>query len=115
MRNTHRVREEEVNARSLRLHFSASVRQAFGDLEAAVHFSQEFSDDMRAIVNDWAVGRSPTLHDVLIAFPLIAEHTFRHIRATGDQRAQDAWDQLSSQINENGFAVVRSPIRDKGV
>lgn len=109
MRTSHKRRVDEIDARSLKLQFSPAVKQAFSDLEAAVHFSEEFSGDVHAILHDWATGKPPTLHGVLIALPLIAEETFGHIRATGDERAAAAWRELCNQMSENGFALTRTP------
>lgn len=76
MPTSNRRRAEEVDSRSLKLQFSPAVKHALADLEAAVHFSDEFSGDIQAILHDWAVGKQPTLYSVLTALPLIAEETF---------------------------------------
>jgi hypothetical protein len=105
-----RRRANEVDANSLKVHFSPSVREALQELEVAVHFNREFSNDVRAVLHEWVTGKPLTVHGVLVALPLIAEEVFGHIRATGDERAAEAWRTLCTQMNENGFALTRTPI-----
>jgi hypothetical protein len=107
MPTSHGPRRDEIDARSLKLHFSLTVKQALQDLEAAVHFNEKFSGDIRPILHEWAKGETQTVHDVLIALPLLAKEVFEHIRTTGDERAADAWDEFSAQMSERGFIVMR--------
>lgn len=109
----HRRKATELEARDIDVHFSPKVTQAFRDLAAAVHFSEHFDGDIRRIVQDWAAGKPKSVHDVLIALPSIAGETFRHIAATGDERAQEAWDEISAQMNEKGFTLTKGRIRGK--
>ena len=81
-------------------------------MSAAIHFSPHFDGDMRAELQDWADGKAKSVHDILIAFPLIAEETFNHIHATGDERAREAWSNICSQMSEKGFALRQH--RDRG-
>jgi hypothetical protein len=89
------------------VHFSPTVRQALQDLDVAVHFDEKFSGDIRPILHEWATGKTPTVHDVLIALPLVAREVFDHIRRVADNRAADAWDDLCSQMAEQGFTLAK--------
>lgn len=109
----HRHKATELDARGIEVHFSLKVTQAFRDLAAAVHFSEHFDDGMLRTVQEWAAGKPKSLHGVLISLPLIASETFRHIAATGDQRAREAWDEISAQINEKGFSLTKVRTREK--
>jgi hypothetical protein len=113
MSDSHSRKLEEVDARSIKVRFTPLVKSALADLDAAVHFSEHFSSDISPILHEWATGKAPTVHEMLTALPLIARETFEHIRKTGDQRADDAWHEFSSQLNENGYALVKSPLRQK--
>jgi len=113
MPDSHRRKLEEVDGRSIKVRFSPSVKSALADLDAAVHFSEHFSSDISPILHQWATGKTPTVHEVLTALPLIAEETFQHIRKTGDERAEGAWRGLCNQMNENGYNIVKSALRHK--
>ena len=104
---------EEIDSSSLKVHFSPAVKQALSDLEAATHFSEHFSADIQPILRDWATGKSPTVQGALVALPLIAEETFDHVRATGDERAAKAWRELCNQMSENGFVLTKARTRDR--
>lgn len=101
--------EDQLNARQIELHFSSEVRTALRDLAAAVHFSEHFDEDIRVALQRMAESRSTSVHDFVTAFPVIAEETFRHIHATGDVNAKEAWRTLSAQIPEKGFTLARRP------
>ena len=109
----HQRKANELDASEIDVHFSPRVTQAFRDLAAAVHFSEHFDGDIRSIVQDWAQEKPKTVDGVLIALPTIAGETFRHIAATGDERAHEAWEEISSQMNENGFTLTKARIRGK--
>lgn len=106
MPDSHRRKLEKLDADSIKVHFSPKVKSAFADLDAAVHFSEHFSSEIRPILHGWATGKSPSVGEVLVTLPLIAEETFRHVRATGDQRAEDAWRELCNQMPEKGFTTT---------
>jgi hypothetical protein len=82
------------------------MQAALKDLAASVHFSEHFDPDVQVSLTRLAEGKAKSLHDFLIAIPQIAEETFRHIHATQDERATDAWSAISSQMNENGFSLA---------
>jgi hypothetical protein len=96
-----------MDPRNVEIHFSSEVRSAFADLAAAMHFSEHFDGDMLSIVQEWAADKTPSVLDVLTAFPLIAEQTFKHIHATGDQRAEKAWREIGSELLERGFTLEK--------
>lgn len=106
----HRSRLNELDADGIKVHFSSGVKSALADLEAAVHFSEHFDGDAKAILNSWG-HEAPSIHDVMVALPLIAEETFGHVRATGDKRAEDAWRKLCDQMPEHGFTLTNKAIR----
>jgi hypothetical protein len=110
---SHARKAAELDARNIVLHFSPEMKRALGDLAAAVHHSEHVDPDVRKVLQHWAAGQKQTIHDVLIAFPLIAEETFRHIRATGDQRAEDAWREICNQMPERGFILTKTPALGK--
>lgn len=90
----------------IKIEFSLPVRSAIRDLEASVHFSDHFDTGVREILNEWSQRKAITVHQFVVAFPAIAEETFRHIHATTDSRAQEAWDALRAQLSERGFAIA---------
>jgi len=94
-------KDEEVDSSSL-------------SLDAATHFSEHFSGDIQPILHEWANGKSPTLQGAMVALPLIAQETCSHINATGDKRAEEAWHQFCSQLNQNsGFILTKARTRSK--
>jgi hypothetical protein len=107
MPDSHRRKLEEVDGDSIKVHFSAKVKGALADLDAAVHFSEHFDGDAYAILHSWATGKNPSVREVMVALPLIAEETSRHVRESGDERAEDAWRELCNQMPENGFALTQ--------
>ena len=110
---SHTRKAAELDARSLTIHFSPGMRRALCDLEAAVHFSEHFDSDIQRILQRWTAGKAQSVHDVLIGLPLIAAETFRHVRATGDERAQEAWSEICNQMPEKGFALALARNREK--
>jgi hypothetical protein len=104
----HARKATELDARSISIAFSPSVREAFGDLDAAVRNSEHFDPAIRQILHGWAEGKPQSIHDVLIAFPLIAEQATEHIRATNDERAREAWREVCSQMPEKGFRLSKA-------
>jgi hypothetical protein len=109
MPKSHALKTSELDSEKVEIHFSPELKRAYGDLAAAVHFSEYFDPDIQAILRRWSATRAPTLHDVLIALPLIARETFSHIRATGDERAQEAWQEICNNTPEKGFTLTKSP------
>jgi hypothetical protein len=110
---SHSRKVAEIDSRDIEVRFSPAVIKAFGDLEESVRGSQHFDSEARRIVQDYAAGKAKSVHDVLIGFPAIAMETMRHVRATGDTRAEMAWEEIAAQINENGFSVSEKRGRRK--
>jgi hypothetical protein len=103
---THSRKVAEINPRDIEVHFAPAVTKAFGDLEEAVRGSKHFDGDIHRIVQDYAAGKTKTLHSVLIGLPEIAAQTMQHVRMTGDTSAEAAWDEIAVQMNEAGFSVT---------
>ena len=105
MPDSHRRKLEDIDPYKVTVRFSPRVKAALADLEAAVHFSKHFDGDGYAILHSWVTGKAPSIREVLVSLPLLAEDTFEHIRMTGDQRAADAWRQICSDMLEHGFTL----------
>jgi len=110
---SHSSKATELDARGITVQFSPKVTEAFQDLAAAVHFSDHFDGDILKIVQDLATGKPKSVHGILISLPSIAAETFRHIAATGDKRAREAWDEVSAQMSEQGFTLTKIRAREK--
>jgi hypothetical protein len=94
-----------MDPRGVDIHFSPEVRRAFGDLAAAVHSSKHFDGEMLKTVQEWAAGKSASVHDVITSLPVIAQETFKHVNATGDSKAAEAWGNIGSELLERGFML----------
>ena len=99
-----------LSPRAVKVHLSEEARRAFGDLSAAVHFSDHFHPQMLLIVDDFAKGTNFSVEDVITSLPSIAEEVFRHIHATGDERAREAWHSISEALAEHGFTLANDQI-----
>lgn len=110
----HRRKADELDARAIEVRLSPALTQAFRDLAAAVHFSKHFDDGILRTVQELAEGKPRSLRGLLISLPSIASETFRHIAATGDERAREAWDDIGAQIVEKeGFTLTKVRMREK--
>lgn len=114
MSKAHAARVSEIDPSSIKVHFSPEVLTAFGDLAAAVHFSEHFDPDIRAVLDEWASGKPKSVYGILIGYPAIAQETARYIAATNDKMAQDALLELSTQMIEHGFTLTRAHKVAKG-
>ena len=103
---------ESSDPRSTRIDFSPEVRSAFRDLAAAVHFS-DFDPLILQTVQEWAGTRKPSVEDVVTSLPVIASETFRHIHATGDEKAREAWSAIGGELLEHGFTMQKNRLRGK--
>ena len=110
---SHAHKAAEVEARDIKVQLSPAVTSAFSDLEQAVRGSEHFDGDIIRIVQDYAAGKTKSVHDVLIGLPAIAMETMKHVRATGDKRAEQAWEDIAAQMNENGFSLTQEHGRRK--
>jgi hypothetical protein len=113
MPTSHANKIAHSDPRSVAVHLSPEVRGAFADLAAAVHFSEHFDADTLLTVQELAADKKLSVFDVLTAFPLIAEETFKHIHATGDKRAAEAWNEIGSELLQRGFTLAKFRLRAK--
>jgi hypothetical protein len=103
---------ETLSPEAVKVHLSDQARQAFADLDATVHFSDHFQPEILLIVQDFAKGADVSIMDVICSLPSIAEQTFRHIHATGDERARKAWREICHALpEEKGFTLTRERVR----
>jgi sugar phosphate isomerase/epimerase len=109
----HSRKATEMDPRGVDIHFPPEVQRAFADLAAAVHFSEHFDADTLKTVQEWAEGKPASVYDVFTAFPLVAQETFKHIEATGDERAAKAWREIGSELLERGFTLAKERHRGK--
>lgn len=107
MPESHRQRLEKLDPYQINVRFSPRVKGALADLDAAVRSSKHFDGDSYAILHDWAYGKAPTIREVIVSLPLIAEDMFEHLKVTGDKRAEDAWRELCNQLLEKGFTLTQ--------
>jgi hypothetical protein len=97
----------KLDGSEITVRFSPEVTQGFANLAAAAHFSEHFDGDILAIVQDWAAGKRISVRNFMVAFPAIADETFRHIRETGDERAREAWNVIHNKIaDREGFTLT---------
>ena len=113
MHGSHARKKTELDGRDVEVQFSPRLRHALADLAASLHFSEHFDGDIYGILQSWSEGKRQTVHDILVAFPSVAEEAFRHIEATGDQRTRDAWSEIRTQMPEEGFALTQKASRAK--
>jgi hypothetical protein len=113
MTGRHSRKETEMDPRGVDIHFPPEVQRAFADLAAAVQSSPQFDPETLKTVQEWGSGKPSSVYDILTAFPLVAEETFKHIHATGDERAADAWGQIGSDLLEKGFTLDKQRRREK--
>jgi hypothetical protein len=100
--------ENAIDARNLRVRFSPEVQDTLSDIAAIARLSEHFDSRIYEVVKDWSNGKRLNVHDVMIALPAVAGEVAKHISATKDGRMEEAWDQLSSQILEDGFIISQS-------
>jgi hypothetical protein len=107
----HRRKATELDAREIEVHFSPELAEAFKDLAAAVHFSEHFDPEIRMNLQDLVKNGGGSLRSVLTSLPTFAEETFKHIAATGDERAREAWSNLATQIWERDRFTLTTKTR----
>jgi hypothetical protein len=113
MPTSHTSKATELDPRGVTVHLSAGVQKAFGDLAAAVHFSEHFDGDMYKTLQDLAAGKPTSVDDLIGDLPLLAEETFKHVHATGDKRAAVAWHEIASELVERGFTLAKDRVKRK--
>jgi hypothetical protein len=72
-----------------------------------VHFSEHFDPAIESIVDDVAAGRDVGLSGFLASLPLIAQETFRHAGATGDQRVEEIWKDIAEVFSEHRYTLAQ--------
>jgi len=105
MTESHSRKLTGIDPNSLKINFSEGVQGAFGDLAAALHFSETCSDDTLTTIRDLSQGKPISVFDMILSFPLMAEDVFEHIHKTGDQKAAKAWHEIGSEVLERGFTL----------
>lgn len=113
MTANHARKARELDPRGVTVHFPAGVRNAFRDLAAAVHFSDQFDQGTLQTVEDLAAGKALSVEDVIGSLPLLAEHTFKHVHVAGDERAKGAWHAIGDALLEEGFTLTKWRGRNK--
>lgn len=99
---------DELDAREISISFSPKVQKAFGSLAASVRHSEHFGQEMYDMLEDWSQGKKATVYDVLVTLPLIAQDMAKHVKATNDRNAEEAWGDICIQMFENGFNLTSS-------
>ena len=108
MTGSHSRKIAELSPGDLRVHFPEALRKSFGDLAAAVQFSEHFDQGhILSIIQDWSSGRTTTVQGFAMALPEIAEETLKHIQATDDERAAQAWEDIKLEIGERSFTLEK--------
>jgi hypothetical protein len=105
---------ETLDPLRISVHLSDDARRAFGDLAAAVHFSDHFDPTICSILEDMAAGKRVTVGGMLCALPEIASETFKHLQATGDERVAEAWHEVSESFSEFRYTLSRDRHPDRG-
>ena len=105
---------QTLSPKSVKLHPSAEAQHAFGDLAAAVHFSDHFDGLILSVVDDLAGGKALSVEDFVTALPVIVEETFRHIHATGDDKAAKAWRAIAEGFSEHGLTLTSNRRSERG-
>jgi hypothetical protein len=106
-----RLKTEMLSPSSVKVRLSVEAQRAFGDLAAAVRFSDYSDKRILSIVEDFANGTNFSVEDVICSLPLIAADTFRHIHACGDGRAEQAWRAIGEALSEHGFSLAKERTR----
>jgi hypothetical protein len=95
----------ELDPRTVDVHLSAGVQKAFGDLAAAVHFSEHVDAGIIQTLHDLAGGKALSVDDVLGGLSILAAETIKHVQATGDERPARLWREIASQLVEERFTL----------
>jgi len=97
-----------VSAAELKVTFSPLVLEALGDIAAIARMSKHFDPGIAEKIHEWSMGQDTNVHDIMTALPTMAGEVANHIRATGDERMVEAWEQFSMQMAEAGFSLSQS-------
>jgi uncharacterized membrane protein YgaE (UPF0421/DUF939 family) len=111
-------RVSEIDQKEIQIHFSRDVLRSFNRLEAAVHKSEHYSDELLENLQELSEGKPiPGIGAALTEMALIARETMRHVRATGEQHAEEVLGELISHLMGQEldakpvFAVLASKAR----
>ena len=88
----------EIDADTATIQFSPVVVRGFARLEAMIHDSPHFDSDLRENLRQLASGKPFPVHMALTEMALITRETMDHVHATGDTRAQQALDELITDV-----------------
>jgi hypothetical protein len=113
MRKQYRQRISEMDPTEVEIHFSSAVRQAFQNLSAAMHFSEQMEPDTKSILKDWADGKSDSVRGVVTSLASIAEEVFKHVNLNDDERPAEAWAAVTDALVDHGFTLARIRSRSK--
>lgn len=89
MAGDHSRKLTEFQPDELRVHFSPELKRNFARLEAAVCESEHFDGAMLRVLQDLAEGKPTTVRSTIIAIAAVVQETGNHIRATGDEKAEE--------------------------
>jgi hypothetical protein len=100
----------EIDADAATVRFSPQVVRSFAQLEAMVHDSPHFSAEIKENLQGFASGKPSPVHTALTEMGLIARETMNHVRATGDTRAEQALNDLLSDVMGVGRGGDTKPV-----
>jgi hypothetical protein len=112
MKGKHASRVEDSAGNDLRVRFSPEVLRQFARLEAAVHDSPHFGPEMLLILRDLAEGKATDVRSTLLGVAAVVQETGRHIRETGDKKADETLEALIEEFSNIGEG--REPITVTG-
>jgi len=88
-----------LNPDAVMVEFSPDVTRSFARLEAMVQGSEHFDGDVLLNLQELAAGKTLfSVTDALGTVAQIARETHRHIQATKDTRAEEALQQLTTEL-----------------
>jgi hypothetical protein len=108
---SHVGKVSQSDPRAVLVHFPQGVRSAFSDLAASVHFSDHFDRETLPMLNNWAAGKPVTLEEFVLGMHEVAGELLKHVKATGDERARAAWEEIGGQLIEHGFTIAKRRVR----
>lgn len=95
-----------LDSDNVEVDFAPEVRDAFRDLAAAVHFSKHVSPEMKAELQDWAEGKPASVRGAMATLAITAQEVFKHIHATGDEKARKAWNDICGELTERDCTLT---------
>jgi hypothetical protein len=89
---------QKIDADGVTVQFAPGVVASFARLEALVHDSSHYASDLRLNLQDLATGKPYPIQTALSEMALITLETMKHVRATGDTRAEKALEELHERL-----------------